>query len=597
MADARARGWGWPDDPGYRSRHIVTITSGGIRLNIRREVAHLFAGFVDGLVAGGYRLDVVADDWGWNNRDIRGRPGVKSNHAWGLAIDVNSTHNPMTEAHPGHAGAPGHDGRGVHTDMPAWVGPLARRWGLTWGANYTGSRKDCLTGDTMLVTIDGPIPIRELAGREVELLSTTTDPRCGVVESQWVKAPVEAFGFDHTFAVALRRRGGRITVRTTARHRWPVMDKAGTVRFVTTTEIADGQLRQGDRVPALTYPASEVVLHPDAVASGIVWGDGSVYNRHGGRTPQAKIELCGPKVELRPWVEPHARYWRATAHGEAAWGLPARFKELPHVDSAVEILAGFFAGWFATDGHVNPDSVPTLSSSNPVAVSWLRRVAPRLGLTITSVSIQAAGRSGFGSTRDNHQVAFRAVPDHLLLRDQHRTRHPGERQWHGWTVESVEPTGLVEEVFCPIVSGRHVVAIDTPTVPLLTGQSMHFEFVGSPQDVARYPLPGTHQEPTPRSEEDDMHVTATVDPGKELFWVIDAPALSNAKRGTWLSVIARDAPTKTFIALGNQKGTRGGWVDVDMTRYSLEVQPGDDKLYIGNHGDHQLGVSLVTSPR
>lgn len=144
MADARARGWGWPDDAGYRSRHIVTITAGGVRLHVRREVAHLFAGFVDGLVAGGYRLDVVADDWGWNNRDIRGRPGVKSNHAWGLAIDVNSTHNPMTEAHPGHAGAPGHDGRGVHTDMPAWVGPLARRWGLTWGANYTGSRKDAM---------------------------------------------------------------------------------------------------------------------------------------------------------------------------------------------------------------------------------------------------------------------------------------------------------------------------------------------------------------------------------------------------------------------------------------------------------------------
>ncbi len=144
MADARSRGWGWPDDSGYRSQHIVTITVGGVRLHVRREVARLFAGFINELVTGGYRLDVVADDWGWNNRDIRGRPGVKSNHAWGLAIDLNSTVNPMTEAHPGHANSPGHDDRGVHTDMPAWVRPLAQRWGLTWGANYTGSRKDAM---------------------------------------------------------------------------------------------------------------------------------------------------------------------------------------------------------------------------------------------------------------------------------------------------------------------------------------------------------------------------------------------------------------------------------------------------------------------
>lgn len=137
MADARSRGWGWPGDPGsiaertYRRLHVVTIAAGGVRLAVRREVAALFGGFIADLVATGYRLDVRPDDWGFANRDIRGRPGVKSNHSWGLAVDLNAVDNPMT------TGA-------VRTDMPPGTGFLAAKWGLRWGANYSGTRKDAM---------------------------------------------------------------------------------------------------------------------------------------------------------------------------------------------------------------------------------------------------------------------------------------------------------------------------------------------------------------------------------------------------------------------------------------------------------------------
>lgn len=149
MATPQDRGWGWPGAPGstqereYRKK-LTTIVVGGIRLLVRREVAGLFNGFLTELLALGYRLDVNADDWGFANRDIRGRPGVKSNHAWGLAIDINAIDNPMAEPHGWHAAMPGHDHRGVHTDMPPETAQLAARWGLRWGANYTGSRADAM---------------------------------------------------------------------------------------------------------------------------------------------------------------------------------------------------------------------------------------------------------------------------------------------------------------------------------------------------------------------------------------------------------------------------------------------------------------------
>lgn len=124
MSSARARGWGDPGDPGYRRRHITTVHAGRVALAVRREVAHLFAGFVGEIAERGYPVDRVADDWGYAPRFIRGleHREVWSNHAWGLAVDLNATTNPM--------------GPVLRTDMPAWVILAAARWGLAWGGRY-----------------------------------------------------------------------------------------------------------------------------------------------------------------------------------------------------------------------------------------------------------------------------------------------------------------------------------------------------------------------------------------------------------------------------------------------------------------------------
>lgn len=129
MTNARDRGWGDPDRRGYRTDHIIKIEAGGQVLYVRREVAPLFQAFLNELVATGYRLDGQDDDWGYINRDIRGRPGVKSNHSWGLAVDINAAKNPM--------------GPRLVTDLPAGVSAMAKRYGLTWGGDYRG-RKDAM---------------------------------------------------------------------------------------------------------------------------------------------------------------------------------------------------------------------------------------------------------------------------------------------------------------------------------------------------------------------------------------------------------------------------------------------------------------------
>lgn len=129
IADAHARGWGDPSAKGYREQHIVGVDTPAGRLYVRSEVAHLFLGFLQEIVAKGYRLNERRDDWGYNFRPVRGYETqwakthdfhYLSNHSWGLALDLDATDHPLN----------------THKGFPPWVVEAAHKWGLSWGGDY-----------------------------------------------------------------------------------------------------------------------------------------------------------------------------------------------------------------------------------------------------------------------------------------------------------------------------------------------------------------------------------------------------------------------------------------------------------------------------
>ena len=131
IAAMKALGWG---DPGaqnspaaaaFRAAHIRTLRVRGIAvpLNADPNIQYLFRVliiFLDGL---GANLDAHADDWGYANRDVRGFPGRKSYHAWGLAFDADALENPL--------------GLRRTTFPVAKTRALCKRLGLRWGYDYT----------------------------------------------------------------------------------------------------------------------------------------------------------------------------------------------------------------------------------------------------------------------------------------------------------------------------------------------------------------------------------------------------------------------------------------------------------------------------
>lgn len=129
MTNAGQRGWGNPDSLSVKNK-MCNIEVGNTSWRVHRAVGTIFKFFLEELLATGYGYDKVEDDWGYANRDIRGRPGVKSEHSWGTAIDVNATKNPMSST--------------LITDMPVgWVRANVGRFGLRWGGDYDG-RKDAM---------------------------------------------------------------------------------------------------------------------------------------------------------------------------------------------------------------------------------------------------------------------------------------------------------------------------------------------------------------------------------------------------------------------------------------------------------------------
>lgn len=97
-------------------------------LTLNRSVANRFIGFLGALWAQGYRPKSIGS---FSDRNIAGT-NVKSLHAYGLAIDIDPSKNPVTW-----------NGQ-IITALPPGVGALAARYGLVWGGNWHGSKRDTM---------------------------------------------------------------------------------------------------------------------------------------------------------------------------------------------------------------------------------------------------------------------------------------------------------------------------------------------------------------------------------------------------------------------------------------------------------------------
>ena len=316
---------------------------------------------------------------------------------------------------------------------------------------------NCLAGETKVMTRTGSRPIEALAGGEHELLTAG---------GKWVKAPVRSFGRQEVSEIVLSRSGVIKTIRATADHRWLLRTRRDIEYAVTTNELFPGDRLQ------FTFPQRSPDLRPDAasVARGFVFGDGTA------RGSRSCAYFCGPKDSaMLRYFDGLGRPPRTYEDVTVIHGLPSQWKTEPlSLDSSMDELYGWLAGYFAADGDVDKTGRPTLASASRENLDFVRVACQTVG--IGTFGIRSRLRRGYGQeVTPLHMVGLMRGdlrPDFFLI-PQHRDRFESGRkaaERRGWNVVSVHPTTETVEVFCATVEETHSFALEDN---ILTGNCHH----------------------------------------------------------------------------------------------------------------------------
>lgn len=119
---------GNPYDPNWAGNHLTRIQTPEGSVTVNKLAGKAFKGFLTALAARGYDAKSVQ---GYNLRTKNNGTGTKelSNHAYGMAIDIDPGSNPQVF------------GKKAKHSLPSWVGTLANKYGILWGGDWN-SQKD-----------------------------------------------------------------------------------------------------------------------------------------------------------------------------------------------------------------------------------------------------------------------------------------------------------------------------------------------------------------------------------------------------------------------------------------------------------------------
>lgn len=322
---------------------------------------------------------------------------------------------------------------------------------------------NCLSGETLVTTPHGDVPIADLAGTTARLL--TLDLTRERFAPRWVDSPIRSYGIQTLRQVTLRRGTDEQVLYATPEHRWLTRyrrsgsDGGGWGHVDRTTDT----LGAGHVVPTV-FPRSGAsrIRHLGAgVPHGLVYGDGSIDTTGGSR-----IMLCTekklPLAEHFPNVPTHHGHNENGEPFAVITGLSRTWKRLPSVEESSAYLYGFLAGWFAADGRVTENGAAQLYCSDRDALEAVRVLARRIGISTFPIRTSKSGGNVVAGNwleqRDIYSLTYvgKTLDSSFFLQPAHRERWneaPRRRRPDDWRVVSVEPTDRVEEVYCAEVSG------------------------------------------------------------------------------------------------------------------------------------------------
>jgi hypothetical protein len=281
------------------------------------------------------------------------------------------------------------------------------------------------------------------------------------------QVPVTCFGERELLKVTLRRNQATKVIHATADHHWFRSYWSGKVKKQ--ERLATTELRPGHKLTQLRRAMPRTTaLMPVAVAQGFVFGDGtkgSSDSKH--RAAVLSLYQNGKDEAMLRFFPGEHKQYKDSGHAHTyIRNLPRYWKELPPVDESCSFLVSWLAGYFAADGSVGADDGHcSISSADWAHLDFVRSVAAVCGIgygqVTTGLRIGISGSKPAAKATPLYRLSLRRrdLPAWFFLVEEHRRRAEtanatAERDPH-WLVESVEPTGRVEPVYCATVEGAH----------------------------------------------------------------------------------------------------------------------------------------------
>lgn len=322
-------------------------------------------------------------------------------------------------------------------------------------------RVRCLTGETMVATQAGDVPIRDLVGTAVLLVPNHK----GL--GHWQKHQVRSFGRQPLLSITLRRKGIQKVIRATPDHRWLISGRIGLY-----AQRTSAQLAPGDRLPSCfgrtlaSYGRLAPQISAAGVCQGFVFGDGSRESQ--GRAPAMVSIYSRRKLQgLRLFFRGYRMLPGSDKSGRCCTvvDLPRSWKDLPSAEESFSFLLGWLAGYFAADGHVGRNGKQAvLSSARPENLQFAKGICYQLGIRVSPIRLCKRGSGGcvpqgVDLPMYGMAISVRDLPESFWLLPHHRERALAwiqkaqpEVRCH-WVVVGVQDLGEEDEVFCATVPG------------------------------------------------------------------------------------------------------------------------------------------------
>jgi len=316
-----------------------------------------------------------------------------------------------------------------------------------------GSDHNCLSGDTEIITREGPRLIKDVAKEGGAYLYVAT-----LEGMKWIWCKVKSFGIQETVPIQF---GNYSEIRATLNHEWLYHSNSNyeinLMRKKKTYELRQNEGKNhGDYLPLAPFKLPKI--NWKGYSHGFVYGDGWSRNCRG--KTSCEVSLFKRDIDLLKLLSQYGNlgFEKYPGHGYITTirQLPDNWKHLPE-NPTKEYALSFILGLISADGFVHKSGIVNIYQSNYGALKEIRKLSIYAGLRTRNIRLYVEN-PGYKESQPGWALSIETynLTKEYFIRQDHKKNFKAKKKCRNTTVLNIDFNDKIkEEVFCAIVPSYH----------------------------------------------------------------------------------------------------------------------------------------------